>query len=126
MASTIKNEAHDITIINLYRKYILIGTRKGSILLFDHNQQLQHILNVDPKYGCVYSALLSEELDTLIVGYKSGALVIWHLSKVKIVKEIIDLHNNSITNISFLSLEEPRVILTIDISGQRAVSTVLF
>lgn len=96
--------------------FMAVGTSKGLIILFDHQQEIRSVLGsnmTNDSRPCSDITALdatkllhvhqSKGLDGYIVcGYATGELALWDVAKGAIVKLVTDLHSSAISTASIL------------------------
>ncbi len=102
--STVR-EAGLPTCLAVRKPWIAIGMTHGVVLVFDANQKLSAILGSQEgsEYGRVCSMSISNSAKMLLVGYGSGAVVLWDIvDSRKPVKVITDTHKAAVIHVDFL------------------------
>ena len=95
--------------------FIAVGTAKGLIILFDHDEEIRQVLGSNLAFGTRPSTAVTSidvphgrigngnRMDALLVcGYASGELAIWDVAKGSILKLISDLHSASVFTVSII------------------------
>jgi hypothetical protein len=93
-------------------KFIAVGTQRGEVWIFDLFEQLKMTLSAEEsttgvgnkkKTHPVTSIDLPIHGDYLLVGYGSGAIVLWDVIRGVVLKGIYDLHSSPITCVRLTS-----------------------
>ncbi|CAM9755293.1 unnamed protein product, partial [Scytosiphon promiscuus] len=108
------------TALAAHSKFIAVGTSRGLILLFDHFQEIRHVLGsagaggVDgtPGDDPVTSLDMFVGSDYLVAGHGSGRVLLWDYLRGVILKAVIDAHSSPVVSVS----SDPAAI-TADVEG---------
>ena len=92
------------TVVKFTTKFIALGTSRGLVLIFDHNQEMRQVIGSSvPTAGRnVYaiSALdVSASGDFLFCGYENGEIIIWDVAKGNVIKRLSDVHSGRIVKL---------------------------
>ena len=92
------------TVVKFTPKFIALGTTRGLVLIFDHNQEMRQVIGSSvPTAGRNVYAISSLEVsaagDTIFCGYENGEIIIWDLAKGTVIKRISDLHTGRIVRL---------------------------
>jgi hypothetical protein len=92
------------TVVKFTQKFIALGTTRGLVLIFDHNQEMRQVIGSSvPTAGRNVYAVSSLEVsaagDTIFCGYENGEVIIWDLAKGSVIKRISDLHTGRIVRL---------------------------
>ena len=102
------------------QRYIVIGTARGVLMVFNHFEQLQMQLGravEDGKNrGAVSCVDFSANGEQLVCGHIRGVVVMWDLGSKKEIKEIKDASTRPITHVRFTKRGRP-IFLTVDDMG---------
>jgi hypothetical protein len=84
------------TVVKFTPKFIALGTTRGLVLIFDHNQEMRQVIGSSvPTAGRNIYAITALEVsvsgDTIFCGYENGEIIIWDLTKGSVMKRISDL-----------------------------------
>lgn len=96
--------------------YIAVGTSKGLVILFDHQQEIRSVLGsnltITSRPTSAVTALDTHRLVSphqvkgfeglLVSGYSTGEIALWDVAKGIILKLIADLHSSAIITASIL------------------------
>ncbi|OQS02659.1 vacuolar protein sorting-associated protein 8 [Thraustotheca clavata] len=112
------------TVVAIHPKFIAIGTSKSLVLVFDHFQNIRHVLrntsmdtNHDPySDGAVTAIDVSPGSDFLVCGYQSGRIVLWDMLKGTSLKVVADAHDCPVVSLLFMKDQKP-CILSVDANG---------
>lgn len=97
------------TSIFVNQKFIAVGTSKGLILLFDHDQEIRHVIgsSVTPSNRSIASITaidVNRSGNLLASGYVTGEVALWDIPKNSLLKRVTDLHQFKITRLSILHI----------------------
>ncbi|OQR91809.1 vacuolar protein sorting-associated protein 8 [Achlya hypogyna] len=112
------------TVVAIHPKFIAIGTSKSLVLVFDHFQNIRHVLrntNMDASHdpytdGAVTAIDVSPGSDFLVCGYQSGRIVLWDMLKGTSLKVVADAHDCPVVSLLFMKDQKP-CILSVDANG---------
>ncbi|RHY00488.1 hypothetical protein DYB36_013166 [Aphanomyces astaci] len=111
------------TVVAIHPKFIAIGTSKSLVLVFDHFQNIRHVLRNTASFhegssepysdGPVTAIDVSPGSDFLVCGYHSGRIVLWDMLKGTALKVVSDAHECPVVSLLFLKDQKP-CILSVD------------
>ncbi|KDO25972.1 hypothetical protein SPRG_08625 [Saprolegnia parasitica CBS 223.65] len=112
------------TVVAIHPKFIAIGTSKSLVLVFDHFQNIRHVLRnttMDAGHdqysdGAVTAIDVSPGSDFLVCGYQSGRIVLWDMLKGTSLKVVADAHDCPVVSLLFMKDQKP-CILSVDANG---------
>ncbi|ETV92353.1 hypothetical protein H310_13253 [Aphanomyces invadans] len=114
------------TVVAIHPKFIAIGTSKSLVLVFDHFQNIRHVLRNTASFqegssepysdGPVTAIDVSPGSDFLVCGYHSGRIVLWDMLKGTALKVVSDAHECPVVSLLFLKDQKP-CILSVDANG---------
>ncbi|CAK4068105.1 unnamed protein product [Aphanomyces euteiches] len=114
------------TVVAIHPKFIAIGTSKSLVLVFDHFQNIRHVLRNTASYqegssepysdGPVTAIDVSPGSDFLICGYHSGRIVLWDMLKGSALKVVSDAHECPVVSLLFMKDQKP-CVLSVDANG---------
>lgn len=95
------------TAIHVHKRFIVIGTSSGLLLLFDRNQEIRQVIGSSSPQGTrCYKAVTA--IDTLpsgnviICGYLTGEIALWDVAKGSSLKRVTDIHTCRISRLQFI------------------------
>lgn len=85
------------TVVKFTPKFIALGTTRGLVLIFDHNQEMRQVIGSSvPTAGRNVYAISALDVsvagDLVFCGYENGEIIVWDISKGSVIKRITDLH----------------------------------
>lgn len=94
------------TAIAIHSKFIAIGTSRSIVLVFDHFQVVQQVLQPTggrsgESDGPVTAIDVSQGSDYLVCGYVSGRVILWDIMRGTTLKSTNDMHRYPVTSIKF-------------------------
>ncbi|RQM29302.1 hypothetical protein B5M09_011757 [Aphanomyces astaci] len=107
------------TVVAIHPKFIAIGTSKSLVLVFDHFQNIRHVLrntasfhegSSEPYNGPVTAIDVSPGSDFLVCGYHSGRIVLWDMLKGTALKVVSDAHECPVVSLLFLKDQKPCIL----------------
>ncbi|KAF0694568.1 Aste57867_14556 [Aphanomyces stellatus] len=111
------------TVVAIHPKFIAIGTSKSLVLVFDHFQNIRHVLRNTASFhegssepysdGPVTAIDVSPGSDFLVCGYHSGRIVLWDMLKGTALKVVSDAHECPVVSLLFMKDQKP-CILSVD------------
>jgi hypothetical protein len=95
------------TVLSIHSKFIAVGTSRGLILLFDHEQEIRQVIGsaVGATARCTagVSAIdISVNGSVLICGYDTGEVALWDVVKGNLLKRVTDVHSYPICRMSLM------------------------
>jgi hypothetical protein len=119
------------TCIHVQANFIIIGTTRGLLLVFDHSQELRQVIGSSLSNGSrcgeavtaidtnASSSIFQEAFNGLesgsgagaasgaamlvVCGYENGEVALWDAAKGALLKRVQDLHFDSVSRIRFIS-----------------------
>jgi WD40 repeat protein len=91
------------TALAVNSKFIAVGTDRSLVLVFDHFQEIRHILGsgADSAAQGPVTCLDMSTTDFLVAGFVSGKIVLFDLLKGSVLKAV-DLHDSPISAMRFI------------------------
>jgi hypothetical protein len=95
------------TVISIHAKFIAVGTSRGLILLFDHEQEIRQVIGsaVGATARCT-AAVSAIDINTagsmVLCGYDTGEVALWDVVKGSLLKRITDAHSFPICRLRIL------------------------
>jgi len=96
------------TAIHVHKRFFVIGTSSGLLLLFDRNQEIRQVIGSSSPQGtrCYKAVTAIDALPSgavIICGYLSGEICLWDVAKGTTLKRVTDIHNCRISRLQFIS-----------------------
>lgn len=93
--------------ICMHERYAAIGTTRGLIILFDHNQEIRQVIGASNTVNnrpveVVTSIDISASGAMIICGYSSGEIALWDVAKGVILKRINDVHKSKVVKVALV------------------------
>lgn len=94
-----------VTVVKVTTKYIIFGTSRGLILLFDHTEKIKIVLGSTTPTSTATPAVkniaitaldVNHSMDIIYCGYENGEIAVWDIAKNTVLKRINDLHYHRI------------------------------
>jgi len=105
------------TVCRAHTKFLVYGTSRGVLVLFNHNQDLLAIFPLPPQdEGEVVSVDVHHTGSKIVAGYHSGAVIVWDIHK-KIHRIMKDGHVNPVVFVEFYGLQSDVQVISCDNSG---------
>eukprot|EP00903_Cladosiphon_okamuranus_P007783 g7532.t1 len=90
-----------------HSKFIAVGTSRGLILLFDHFQEIRHVLGSAGGGGAdgtpvddpVTSLDMFVGSDYLVAGHGSGQVFLWDYLRGVVLKAVVDVHSSAVVSV---------------------------
>jgi WD40 repeat protein len=85
----------------MFDNYIFVGNSMGIIRVFDtkSNKEMKPLLDATLSRNKVTCISITQDGGYLIAGYKKGTLVLWDLTKYKLIKAVDDAHESEVTSV---------------------------
>jgi len=95
------------TAIHVHKRFIVIGTSSGLLLLFDRNQEIRQVIGSSSPQGtrCYKSVTAIDTLPSgtvIICGYLTGEIALWDVAKGSSLKRVTDIHTCRISRLQFI------------------------
>jgi len=95
------------TAIFVHKRFFVIGTSSGLLLLFDRNQEIRQVVGSSSPQGsrCHRAVTAIDVLPNgslILCGYLTGEIAIWDTLKGTTLKRVTDLHSCRITHLRFI------------------------
>lgn len=125
----------NVTVVKVTTKYIIFGTSRGLVLLFDHAEKIKIVLGsttptststTTVKHVTITALDINHTMDIVYCGYDNGEIALWDVAKNTVLKRITDLHYDRIlrlhivynTDEDFLTSAAPEfALVSVDIKG---------
>jgi len=101
------------TAIHVHKRFFVIGTSSGLLLLFDRNQEIRQVIGSSLSQGsrCCKAVTAIDVLPSgavILCGYLTGEISLWDVAKGIALKRVTDIHSCRITRLKFIiSLSDP-------------------
>lgn len=101
------------TAIHVHKRFFVIGTSSGLLLLFDRSQEIRQVIGSSSPQGsrCYKAVTAIDALNNgtvLLCGYLTGEIALWDVAKGVALKRVTDLHTCRICRLQFINnLNDP-------------------